>query len=87
MEYFYPEPRLVGLVYGGDFTDGITAGGYAGGLDIPILLTSSDKLQTAPKTYLANHADTLISGRVFGGLSVMPPAVAITFDSLLPSSY
>lgn len=84
---FFGTATQAGLVTGNNFPDDIVAGPYAGWLNMPLLLTDSAALSTPTYNYVRNHLGTLVSGRVFGGTTVIPPAVATAFDNAFPSSY
>lgn len=84
---FFGSASQAGLVTGNNFPDDIVAGPYAGWLNMPLLLTESSGLSAATYNFVRNHQDTLVSGRVFGGTTVIPPSVAISFDNAFPSSY
>jgi putative cell wall-binding protein len=84
---FFGTAVQAGLVTGNNYPDAIVAGPYAGWLNMPLLLTDSASLSSATYSYVRNHVSTLVSGRVFGGTTVVPPSVAISFDNAFPSSY
>lgn len=84
---FFGSATQAGVVTGENYPDAIVAGSYAGRLRMPLLLTSASYFPQASKDYMTTHTSTLVSGRIFGGTSVVPDSVANSFDNTFPLSY
>lgn len=84
---FFGSATQAGVVTGENYPDAIVAGSYAGRLRMPLLLTSASYFPQASKDYMTAHTSTLVSGRVFGGATVIPDSVANSFDNTFPLSY
>jgi hypothetical protein len=71
----------VDIANGDGFADALAAGPAAGSDGRPLLLVSKSALPSAPATWLADHADTLEGGRLFGGPGAVSDAVKAAAES------
>ncbi len=77
---FFGDATMALLVNGENFPDSLSVGPYAGWLNTPILLTSTDNFSTPTNDYIRWKIPTLVSGRVIGGTVVVSDTIAQQFD-------